>query len=68
METINLQWLRQARRKKHLNLTQAADLIGKNKTTLWRWENGKSQISMRNLFKLAHIYGVEVNTLLEVTE
>ena len=68
METINLQWLRQARRKKHLNLAQAAELVGKNKTTLWRWENGKSQISMKNLFKMAHIYGVDVNSLLEVTE
>lgn len=68
METINLQWLRQARRKKHLNLAQVAKYLGKNKATVWRWENGRSQISMNNLFKLANLYGIEVSSLLEVED
>ena len=68
METINLEWLRQARRKKHLNLLQVAKYLGKNKATVWRWENGKSQISMKNLFKLANLYDVEVSSLLEVDD
>lgn len=66
METINLQWLRQARRKKHLNMAQVAKHLGKNKATIWRWENGKSQISMNNLCKLAHLYGIEVSSVMEV--
>ncbi len=68
METINLEWLRQARRKKHLNLLQVAKYLGKNKATVWRWENGKSSISMKNLFKLAALYEVSVNDLLEVDD
>lgn len=68
MESINLEWLRQARRKKHLHLAQVAKLLGKNKATVWRWENGKSQISMKNLFKLTNLYGIEVCSLLEVSE
>lgn len=66
MESINLEWLRQARRKKHLHLAQVAKLLGKNKATVWRWENGKSQISMKNLFKLANLYGIEINDVMEV--
>ena len=66
LETINLQWLRQARRKKHLNMAQVAKHLGKNKATIWRWENGKSQISMNNLCKLAHLYGIEVSSVMEV--
>jgi len=68
LETINLEWLRQARRKKHLNLLQVAKYLGKNKATIWRWENGKSSISMKNLFKLAALYEVSVNDLLEVDD
>ncbi|MCR5176829.1 MAG: helix-turn-helix domain-containing protein [Anaerovibrio sp.] len=66
MEQINLGWLRQARREKHLSLNDVGKAVGRGPTAVWRWENGKSHIKMDMLLKLAHLYEVSIADLIMV--
>lgn len=60
MEKLNLAWLRKARRDKHISSARAAKVIGKTRSTLWRYENGKTEITTEDLLKLAQLYGCSV--------
>ena len=60
MESINLNWLRQARRKRHLTVERVAELVGKDRTTIWRYENGITPMTVDMLFKLLAIYHLSV--------
>lgn len=60
MEKLSLGLLRKLRRDKGLSSQQAAKLIGKDRSTLWRLENGLSPISVKNLLKLLAGYDASV--------
>lgn len=60
MEKLSLGLLRKLRRDKGISSQQAAKLIGKDRSTLWRLENGLSPISVKNLLKLLAGYGASV--------
>ncbi len=60
MEELNLTLLRRARYRRHLTVEQAANVIGKKRTAIWRYETGVSDISVRTLCKLLDAYGASV--------
>ena len=60
MEQLNLAWLRQVRRARHISSKRAAAAIGKTRTTLWRYENGRTAITTDDLLALAKLYGGSV--------
>ncbi|MBQ7554340.1 MAG: helix-turn-helix transcriptional regulator [Bacteroidaceae bacterium] len=60
MESINLNWLRRARRDKHLTVDRVAEMVGKDRTTIWRYENGITPMSVEMLFKLLDIYRLSI--------
>ncbi|MEG6586840.1 helix-turn-helix domain-containing protein [Dendrosporobacter sp. 1207_IL3150] len=63
MSMIDFDALRHLRRKRGLTIRKVADLIGKNPGTVWRYENGKTQVKGEVLFRLADLYGVDVSVL-----
>ncbi len=60
MESINLNWLRRARRDKHLTVDRVAEMVGKDRTTIWRYENGVTTMTVDMLFKLLDIYQLSI--------
>lgn len=60
MESINLNWLRRARRDKHLTVDRVAEMVGKDRTTIWRYENGITPMSVEMLFRLLDIYQLSI--------
>lgn len=57
--------LKEYRIKLHLTQQQVADRIGINQRTYSGYENGQSEPSIENLIKLAKLFGVSVDTLIE---
>ena len=47
---------------------QVAEMYGCNPSQLWQWENGRRNISLRSLEKLAKIYDVDVSEILAPPE
>ena len=68
MEKINLNWLRNARREKHLTLKSVAELIGKDRSTMWRYEAGEIPITVDVFFQLLQIYGISITDVIMCTE
>lgn len=66
METLNFGWLRRARRVKRLTLGQVASAVGKDRSTIWRMENGKSGISTEMLLKLTQLYGISIADVISI--
>lgn len=64
MESINLNWLRQARRQKNLTVDHVAELVGKDRTTIWRYENGITPLTVEMLFRLLDIYQLSIMDVL----
>ncbi len=60
MESVNLNWLRRARRQKHLTVDRVAEMVGKDRTTVWRYENGVTPMTVDMLFKLLDIYQLSI--------
>ena len=60
MERINWNWLRQARRQRHFTVDRVAEMVGKDRTTIWRYENGITPITVDMLFKLLDIYKMSI--------
>ena len=60
MEGVNMNWLRRARRQKHLSIDRVAEMVGKDRTTVWRYENGVTPITVEMLFKLLDIYQLSI--------
>ena len=50
-----------------LSLEEAANSIGVNRNSLFRWENGEVEPTAENLAKLAQFYGCSVEYLVEQT-
>ena len=57
--------LKLARKAAGLTQQQVADLIGINQNTYSYWENGKTKIDAESLNKLASIFNVSIDYLLE---
>ena len=59
--------LRIARKSAGLTQAQVAEHIGINQNTYSYWESGKTRIDARSLQRLAELFGVPVDTLLDDT-
>ena len=64
MDEIN-RTIRMARERKGLTLTQAAELVGISRSTLFRLENGDGRVSMEKLQAVAGGYGYKPGALLD---
>ena len=60
---IDVDYLRRLRRERRLSLAEAAALLGKSRSTLWRYENDKVSMSAATLLQLAKLYGVSLDQL-----
>jgi len=60
MESINLNWLRRTRRQRHLTVDRVAELVGRDRTTIWRYENGSTPLTVDMLFRLLDIYQLSI--------
>ena len=60
MESVNLNWLRRARRQKHLTVDRVAEMVGKDRTTVRRYENGVTPMTVDMWFKLLDIYQLSI--------
>lgn len=58
MTILNLTRLRRARRDRKLSTEKAGELLGKDRTTIWRYESGTSDISVRMLCKMLDLYQI----------
>ena len=65
---INHNELRRLRRSKRMTIKEVAAMIGKDRSTLWRYENGDTQVKAEVLFQLAAIYEVPVEQFYERSE
>ena len=60
---VDVDFLRRLRRQRRLSLAEAARLLGKSRSTIWRYENDKVNMSAATLLQLAELYGVSVDQL-----
>ena len=60
---VDVDFLRRLRRQRRLSLEEAAALLGKSRTTIWRYENGRVNMPSAMLLRLAEFYGVSVDQL-----
>ncbi len=67
-ERLNLGWLRQARRNRKLTLAAAAESIGKDRSTMWRYENDETPMTVDTLLQVLALYGVSVVDVIERIE
>lgn len=68
MENISLSLLRQARRNQRFTLRQVANLLGISQSSMWKYENGKVDLSVDRLFQLLHIYDCSITNILVKSE
>ena len=68
MEQLNLNWLRQARKEKRFTMKMAADILGKDRSTMWRYENGQTPLMVDDLFTLLNAYGKSIRDVVMVKE
>ena len=60
---VDADYLRRLRRQRRLSLAEVAGLLGKSRSTVWRYENDKINMSAATLHQLAEQYGVSVDQL-----
>ena len=60
--------LREARKRKNYSQEYVAEKVHTSRQTVPRWENGTSEPSIETLKKLAELYDVSINYLLEISE
>lgn len=68
MERLNLHWLKEARRSKHLKLENVGTMINKDRSTMWRYEAGKIAMTIDILFQLLDIYEISIVDVVMVTK
>jgi len=52
---VDVDYLRRLRRQRRLNLEEAAAMIGKSRATIWRYENGRVDMSAETLLQLVEL-------------
>ncbi len=57
--------MRKLRVDKRLTITESADILGVDRTTITRYENGERQPSILYLFKFCKLYGCSMDELIE---
>lgn len=60
--------LREARKRKNYSQEYVAEKVHTSRQTVMRWENGTSEPSIEIIKKLAELYDVSINYLLEISE
>lgn len=60
---VNIDYLRRLRRQRKMKLNDVAQLVGKDRSTMWRYENGVVEMPTDVLFTLADYYQVSVDSL-----
>jgi transcriptional regulator with XRE-family HTH domain len=60
--------LKELRKSKNWNQEDVAELIGSNKNTISRYESGKREPEYKTLKKLAEIFNVSTDYLLETSD
>lgn len=60
---VDVDFLRRLRRQRRLSLGEAAAMLGKSRSTLWRYENGRVNMPSEMLLRLAEFYGVSLDQL-----
>jgi predicted transcriptional regulator len=60
---VDVDFLRRLRRQRRLSLGEAATLLGRSRTTIWRYENGRVNMPSEMLLRLAEFYGVSLEQL-----
>ena len=61
---VDADYLRRLRRERRMSLSEVAALIGKDRSTVWRYENHKINMPSSELLKLAELYGVSLELLM----
>lgn len=59
MTKLNRGFLRAARRKMHLSTEQAGAAIGKQRSAIWRYESGTSEMTVIDLCRLLDLYHIK---------
>ena len=62
MNIIDIDLLRRLRRQNHLSLTGLGKIVNRNKSTIWRYEEGILVVPTDVLFKLADLYQVSIDS------
>ena len=57
-------YLRRLRRERRMSLSEVAEKLDKDRSTIWRYENHKINIPCSELLKLAELYGVSLERLM----
>ena len=69
MIKLNLGLLKIARRNRNLTTEQAGKLLGRDRTTIWRWETGLTDIPTTILCQMMDLYKVTpMNIFVQVQE
>ena len=55
--------LKAARVNANYTQREVADKIGVNRTSVWKWETGRTRISGDDLIKLCKLYGISVDDI-----
>lgn len=55
------QKLIECRKEKNLTQTQVGEIVGKKKTTVATWEQGKTMPDIDTLYQLSKYYGKSIN-------
>lgn len=56
--------LKKVRESKGLSVKYMADKLGVDRSTYWRYENGKRKISIETIKKVAEILDVSINEII----
>ena len=58
---VDVDYLRRLRRHRRMSLDQVAGHLGKSRSTIWRYENGQTNMSAETLLRLCDLYGVSAD-------
>ena len=65
MEYFNPARLRRARRRQRLTTAQAGKIIGRDRSAIWRYESGLTDIPVSVMLKLVNAYKISVVELFD---
>lgn len=60
MEKLSLGLLKQARRRQHISTDEAAAVVNRDRSFIWRVENGVTDLKVKTLTALLNAYGISV--------